>query len=73
MEPTFRTRQHRLATAAGQGQTEEADDGHRVWRVVAGLGLFDTARVCVQGRVPMEALVFSLKPPWRFRSSEPLE
>jgi hypothetical protein len=64
---------HLLATEARQVQTEEAYDGHLVLRLLAGLVLFYTARFCLQGRVTMEAIVFSLKHPWRFLSSEPLE
>jgi hypothetical protein len=73
IEPTFRTLKHLLAAEACQVQTEEAYDGHLVWRLVAGLVLFYTARFCVQGQVTMEAIVFSLTHHWRFLSSEPLE
>jgi hypothetical protein len=44
-----------------------------VLRLLAGLVLFYTERICVQGRVTMEAIVFSLKHHWRFRSLDPLE
>jgi hypothetical protein len=73
IEHTFRTLKHLLATEACQVQTAEAYDGHLVWRLLAGLVLFYTARVGVQGRVTMEAIVFSLKHHWRFLSSDPLE
>jgi hypothetical protein len=73
IEHTFRTLKHLLATEACQVQTEEAYYGHLVLRLLAGLVLFYTARFCLQGRVTMEAIVFSLKHHWRFLSSEPLE
>jgi hypothetical protein len=72
MEPTVRTWQHLLATEACQVQTEAADDGPLVWRWLAGLVRFDTARVCWQGRVTLAAIVFSLKHHWRFLRSEAL-
>jgi hypothetical protein len=73
LEQTCRTLKPLLTTEAGQVQPEEADDGHLVWRVLAGLVLFYTARCCWQGRVTREAIVFSLKHPWRFLSLEPLD
>jgi hypothetical protein len=72
MEPTFRTRQHRLATEACQVQTEAADDGPLVWCWLAGLVRFDTARCCWQGRVTRAASVCSLKHHWRVLRSEAL-
>ncbi len=73
IEHTFRTLKHLLATEACQVQTEEAYYGYLVLRLLAGLVHFYTARFCVQGRVTMEAIVFSLKHHWRFLSSDPLE
>ena len=73
LEQTCRTLKHLLAAEVCQVQTEEAYDGHLVWRLLAGLGLFYPARFCLQGRVTREALVFSLKHHWRFLNSDPLE
>jgi hypothetical protein len=44
-----------------------------VLRLLAGLVLFYTARFCLQGRVTMEAIVFSLKHHWRFLNAKNLE
>jgi hypothetical protein len=73
IEHTFRTLKHLLAAEACQVQTEDAYYGHLVLRLLAGLVLLYTARFCLQGRVTMEAIVFSLKHHWRFLNSEPLE
>jgi hypothetical protein len=62
-----------LAAEACQVQTADAYYGHVVRRLLAGLVLLYTARFGWQGRVTMEALGFSLKHPWRFLNSEPLE
>jgi len=72
-EQTFRTLKHLLAAEACQVQTEDAYHGHLVLRLLAGLVLLYTARFCLQGRVTMEEIVFSLKHHWRFLNSEPLE
>jgi hypothetical protein len=73
MEHFFRTLNHLLATATCPGHTAAAYDGHRVWRLVAGLVLLDTSRVLFKGRVTMEELIFSLKHHWRFLDAEVLE
>ena len=73
IEQTFRTLKHLWAAEVCQVQTAEAYDGHLVWRLLAGLGLFSTARCCWQGRVTMEAIVFRLTHHGRFLTSEPLE
>ena len=73
IEHTFRTLKHLLAAEACQVQTEDAYYGHLVLRLLAGLVLLYTARFCLQGRVTMEEIVFSLKHHWRFLNSEPLE
>lgn len=72
-EPTCRTRHHLLAAEAGPVQTEDADDGPRGWRLLAGLVLLYTARCRVQGRVTREELVVRLHQPWRVLTSAPLE
>lgn len=68
-----RTRKPVLAPEACQLQGEDADDGPLVWRLLAGLGLLDTARVLGKGQVTREELVFSLTHHWRFLTSKPLE
>ena len=73
IEPTFRTLTHLWAAEACQVQTEDAYDGHLVWRLLAGLVLLYTARFRLQGRVTMEEMVLSRKHHWRFLTSEPLE
>jgi hypothetical protein len=73
IEHAFRTLKHLLATEACQVQTEDAYYGHLVLRLLAGLVLLYTARFCLQGRVTMEEMVFSLKHHWRFLTSEPLD
>jgi hypothetical protein len=73
IEYTFRTLKHLLAAEACQVHTEDADYGHLVLRLLAGLLLLYTARFCLRGRVTMEEIVFSLKHHWRFLSSELLE
>ena len=73
IEQAFRTRKQLLATEACQVPTEDAYSGHLVLRLLAGLVLLYTARVCLQGRVTMEEMVFSLTHHWRFLTSEPLD
>jgi hypothetical protein len=73
MAPTFRTLTHLWAAEACQVQTEDAYDGHLVWRLLAGLVRLSTARFRLQGRVTREAIVFRLKPHGRFLTSAPLE
>ena len=73
IEQTFRTLKHLLAAEACQVQTEDAYYGPLVLRLLAGLVWLYTARFCLQGRVTMEEIVFSLKHHWRFLNSEPLE
>jgi len=73
MEHAFRTLKPLLATEACQVQTEDAYYGHLGWRLLAGLVLLYTARFCLQGRVTMAEMVFSLKQYWRFLTSEPLD
>ena len=68
----FRTRTHRLATAACQVQGEDADDGPVVVRLLAGVVLLSTARRLFNGRVTREAIVCSLTQHWRFRTSKDL-
>jgi hypothetical protein len=70
---TFRTLKHRLAAEACQVRTEDAYDGHLVWRLLAGLVRLYTVRFRLKDRVTMEEIVFSLKHHWRFLTSEPLE
>jgi hypothetical protein len=72
MEPHVRTLKHLLATEACQVQTEAADDGHLVWRLLARLVLLYTARILDKGRVTREERLFSLTHHWRFLNSEPL-
>jgi len=69
----FRTLQQWWATDAWQVHGEDADDGHLVWRLWAGLVRLDTARRRLNGRVTLEAIVFSLTPHGRFRHSTDLE
>ena len=73
LEQTCRTRKHLLATAACQVQTAEASYEPLGLRLLAGLVFFYTARFGLQGRVTMDAIVFSLTHHWRVLSSEPLE
>src|SRR6266404_298815 len=73
IEHAFRTLTHLLATEACQVHGEDADDGHLVWRLLAGLVLFSTTPVLFRGRVTMEEIVFSLKHHWRFLTSKDLE
>ena len=68
----FRTHTHRLATAACQVQGEDADDGHVVVRLLAGVVVLYTARRLFNGRVTREAIVCSLTQHWRFRTSKDL-
>jgi hypothetical protein len=42
-------------------------------RLLAGMVLLDAARILLQARVTMEALVFSLKHPWRLLPAQDLE
>ena len=72
-EQTFRTLKHLWAAEACQVQTDDADDGHRVLRWLAGLVLRYTARFCLQGRATMDAIVVSLQHHWRFLNAELLE
>ena len=73
IEHSFRTLKHLLAAEACQVHEEDADDGHLVWRLWAGLVLFYTTRRLFKGHVPMEAIVWSLKHHWRFLTSTDLE
>lgn len=73
IEHCFRTLKHLLAAEACQVHSEDAYDGHLVWRLMGGFILFYTSRVICKGRVTMEELVCSLKHYWRFVDSEPLE
>jgi hypothetical protein len=68
----FRLLQHLLAVEACQVQGAEADYGHLVLRLLAGLALLYTARIRWKGRVTMEELVFSLKPHGRFLNAKNL-
>jgi len=72
IEHAFRTLKHLLATEACQVHEEDADYGHLVWRLLAGLVLLYTARRLLKGRVTMEEIVFSLKHHWRFLTSKDL-
>jgi hypothetical protein len=67
-----RTLKPLLATAACQVHEEDADDGHLVWRWLAGWVLRYTARRLLTGRVTREEIVFSLNHHWRFLTSNDL-
>ncbi len=73
IEHTFRTLNHLLATEVCQVPGEDADYGHLVLRLLAGLILLYTARVLFKGRMTMEEILFTLKHYWRFLDSELLE
>jgi hypothetical protein len=62
-----------LATEACQVHEEDADYGHLVWRLLAGLVLRYTARRLLNGRVTLAESVFSLTHHWRFLTSKDLE
>jgi hypothetical protein len=62
-----------LAAEACQVHGEDADDGHLVWRLLAGLVLLDTARSLCKGRVTREEIVFSLQHHGRFLNAKHLE
>jgi len=68
-----RTLKHLLPTEACQVQTDAADYGHLVLRLLAGIVLLYTACILCKGRVTMEAMLFSLKHHWRFLTSDLLE
>ena len=68
----FRTRTQRLATAAGQVQGADADNGPVVVRLVAGVVVLSIARRLFNGRVTREAIVCSLTQHWRVRTSKDL-
>jgi hypothetical protein len=73
IEHDCRTLKPLLATEACQVQGEDAYYGHLVWRLLAGLVLLYTARRLLKGPVTREEIVFSLKPHWRFLTSNDLE
>ena len=73
IEHSFRTLKHLLAAEACQVPTEDADYGHLVLRLLAGLVLLHTARVVCKAQVTMAEILFSLKHYWRFLDSEILE
>lgn len=73
IEHSFRTLKHLLATEACQVRGADADYGHLVLRLLAGLVVLYTARVLLKGRVTMEEILFSLKHYWRFLDAEWLE
>jgi hypothetical protein len=73
IEHHFRLLKHLLAAEACQVHGAEAYYGPLVLRLLAGLVLLYTARILCRGRVTMEAIVFSLKHPWRFLHSNDLE
>jgi len=72
MEHPFRTRKPRRATETCPVPGADADDGHLVWRLLAGVILLSTARVLCKGRRTMEEILFSLNHAWRFLDSERL-
>jgi hypothetical protein len=73
MAHPFRMLKPLLAAEACQVQTEDAYDGHLVWRLLAGLVRLYTVHFRVKDRVTMEEIVFSLKHHWRFLTAESLE
>jgi hypothetical protein len=73
IDDSFRTLTPLLATDACPVQGEDADYGHLVWRLLAGLVRLDTARRRLKGCVTREAIVFSLNQHWRFLTSKDLE
>jgi hypothetical protein len=73
IEHSCRTLKPLWATDACQVQGEDAYEGPLVWWLLAGLVRLYTARRLVKGRVTMDEMVFSLKPPWRFVTSKDLE
>ena len=73
IEFAFRVLKHLLATDACQSHTEDAYYGHFVLRLMGSFVLFYPSRVICQGRLTMEAIIFSLKHYWRFVDFEQLE
>jgi hypothetical protein len=69
MAHRFRTLKHVLATEACHVLTEDADYGHVIVRLLAGLVLRSTARVLFTGRVTRAARLFSGKHAWRCLAS----
>jgi hypothetical protein len=73
IEHHCRLLKHLLAAEACQVHGEDADYGHLVLRLLAGLVLLYTARILWKGRVTMEEIVFSLKHHWRLLNAKNLE
>jgi hypothetical protein len=72
MAHSYRTLKPLWATATCQVHEEEADDGHLVWRWLAGWVRRSTARRLLKGRVTWEESVFSLNHHWRFLTATDL-
>ena len=73
IEDCLRTLKPLLATAAWQVQSEDADYGHLVLRLLGCFVLMYTSRGVCKGRLTMEEMIFSRKHYWRFVDSEALE
>ena len=73
IEHMCRLLKHLLAAEACQVRTEDADYGHFVLRLIAGLSLFYTSRFIFKGQVTMEEMVFTLKHYWMTVDYEPFE
>ena len=73
IELVFRALQHLWATEACHVHSDDAYDGHLVFRLMASCVLFSTARVVGKGRLTMEEIVCSRTHYWRFVHAEALE